>query len=257
MKSIKKYINESEFEEIRVDDFALFYKSSIGDLKAGYRFYCDQLCHANDITLDAELLEAADELVMYRPAGDPLTIIGAVVGSVLIGAVAVKLLTPKIEAPTNSNRKQNSATNSLGQRENSLRLGERVDDNWGKVSAFTPSLIQQPHYRYEDNIQVENFAFAYVGRCLEESHKDGDTPLNRINEAKYNSWIPGSDLTGDPEVNIGGLISRPINSIRISKELQPQELLPPNDLEITGSLDWRVTSDGNTATLLLNNAAGS
>lgn len=252
MKSIKKYINETDFEIIKVDDFALFYRNIAGDLASGYRLYYDTPSKKTDVTLDAELLLAADDLVMYKPAGDPI-IIGSIVAAVIVGAVAVKLLAPTIEAPTNSNRSQSSSTNSLGTRENKVRLGERVDDVFGKVSKFAPSLIQSPHFRYENNTQIENFACAYMKKGLEENHADGDTPLTQIPNAKYNKWDPGSDLSGAPDFSIGGNINRPINSINISEGFQGQELLPPNDLEIDGDLVWSVENNGSVARFTLTN----
>lgn len=254
MRSIKKFLNESDFEVYNLNDeeFVQFLKDNSTDISSGYRFYSGNASEEADITTDYVNLAGAKEIIMLKPAKGPETWIPLIV-SVLI-SVAVSVITAsRLENPSASNRSQSSTTNSFGNRENTQRLGERVDDPWGKVSAFVPSLIQLPYSIYVQNKQIENFAFAFMKKSLIENVKDGETDFNLIPGGKFNTWNPSSDLNSTPDFSIGGEINRPINSITESRELQAQELLPPNDLE-SANVTWRLSSsDGLTGVITVTN----
>ena len=115
------------------------------------------------------------------------TTIGLLSGAVA-GALAGVLLTPKPEAPANSNRNQASATNALGNRINEAAIGSRVDDIWGKVANFVPRLIQLPHARFDGNTEQEHFAMACVGKGLIEDVHDGGTDFSLLTNGKFNAW---------------------------------------------------------------------
>ena len=254
MRSIKKFLNESDFETYELNDaeFIKFLQDNKADIAAGFRFYAGSASKETDVTTDYNALAHADSLVMLKPAKGGLLI--PILVSTLISVAITLLISPA--APDNANRKQNSATNSFGSRENSIRLGERVDDPWGKVAAFTPSLIQQPYFRYEGNVQIENFAGAFMKKCLIENPKDGETDFDLIPNAKLNFWNPSSNLLSTPDKIIGGEITQSdnlLNSITESKELQSQELLPPNDLDIGGTPVWEVESTSTTMIFTIMN----
>ena len=255
MRLIKKFLNESDFEAYELNDaeFIKFLQDNKAEIAAGFRFYAGSASKETDVTTDYKALAHADSLVMLKPAKGGLLI--PILVSTLISVAITLLISPA--APDNANRKQNSATNSFGSRENSIRLGERVDDPWGKVAAFTPSLIQQPYFRYEGNVQIENFAGAFMKKCLIENPKDGETDFDLIPNAKLNFWNPSSNLLSTPDKIIGGEITQSdnlLNSITESKELQSQELLPPNDLDIGGTPIWEVESLSGSAVFTLTNA---
>lgn len=247
---IKKYHNECDFEEIQVTDMKQFMMDNLGDFKKGYRFYSQSVAHSNDITENPCEIVETKEIIMMRPAHGPVgLLVGAVIAAIIVAAVAVKLLTPKIEAPENQNRAQSSATNALGDRTNEAAIGSRRDDIYGRVNGHVPRLIQVPHTRYEDNQEREHFAIHVTkGKGSMENIRDGETQFSSLPGGKFNGWYPGGNpnhpTSTTPDVNIGGLIDRPLANISLSRELQAAELLPPNDLEVA-NINWRMTTVDN------------
>lgn len=258
MRSIKKFLNESDFEIYQLNDgeFVQFLKDNAADISEGFRLYAGSASKETDITLKKQELYDAKDIVMLRPAKGPETWIPILVATLISTAISL-IISATIDSPDAGNRKQSSATNSFGERENKINLGGRVDDPWGFNAAFVPSLIQQPYSRYEDNVEVENFAGAIMKKLFKENFKDGDTKFELIPNAKLNFWDPSSDLSSAPDQIIGGeilLADNSINSITSSAELQSQELLPPNDLDIGGVPVWEVESLVGSAIFTLANA---
>ena len=110
-------------------------------------------------------------------------------------------------------------------------------------------MVQVPHTRMEDNVEIEHFAVHFsMGKVELENFKDGDTDFDVIPGGKINAWWPGGNpnhpTRTTPDYNVGGLIDRPITNVSVSNELQSSELLPPNDLDIA-NITWRATSTDN------------
>lgn len=176
----------------------------------------------------------------------------------IIAAVVAVALTPKPEIPDSGNRKQQSATNSLGQASNEPRINERIDDIFGYVAKHMPPLWQVP-YRVGVNNQETEVMLLCVGRGKYEidSQKiyDGDTPYFRIPNSKVNVYEPGTHPgKGSPSITLGGVIDQEIGIYRESNDLNASELLPPNDLTLGSSANWTINESGGTALLTLTNA---
>lgn len=258
MRTIKRYDEDGSCETIAVVSIGQYYIDNIEYFKEGWRLYSGSVAQNCDITHDAKSICEAQSVIMLRTANGPLTpfipyIIAAVV------AVGVSLaLSPSIPgAPSTASRNQSSSTNSLANRENEARNGQRMDDCWGKVSGFVPSLIQVPHTRYINNTEVEYFATAQCGEGLIANVFDGDTPFTSLSNAKMNAWNNGGNPNNGatPHLVIGGEINKPLRLVQNATELASSELLPPNDLSIGGTRSWVVTSQADSATFKLSNAA--
>ncbi|AUR99413.1 TMhelix containing protein [Vibrio phage 1.265.O._10N.286.52.F6] len=249
---IKKINEEFESEIIKVDCIKEYVQSNIELFKQGWRFYVND----KDVTEDPWALADNKNLTMMRPAQTGVElIIGAVVAAV-VGAVAVIALTPKVDAPSTSNRSQESATNSLGARTNEFNIGGRIDDIWGRVNNHVPRLLQLPHFRFVDNVETENFAlYISQGKVAIDNVRDGATEFESLPNGQFNAWWPGGNPNNgaSPDITIGNNINRPLVNVTQSRELQSAELLPPNDLYVGGTPIWRVTSNGTTGTLTLSN----
>lgn len=164
----------------------------------------------------------------------------------VVMAVATVLLTPKINIPGVSNNQQ-SATNKLGESTNEPRIGERIDDILGYVSKHVPPLWQVP-YRIGVNNQECEVLLLCLGRGRYETYPerwfDGDTRILDIPGAKISKYEPGTwPGNGSPSFQIGSDINEKVGIYRQSNDLNPTELLPPNDLETTGIV-WKLTGSG-------------
>ena len=247
MRSVKLWRDVDTLEEYQFTNkqFAEFLQENIQLIRDGYRLYDGSCAKSKDITLDAKKVEKCKHVVILKPMGDPVTTIIAVAAAVVTAAVAVKLLTPKIETPDGA-VKQSSPTNRFGSRENEMYTGGRIDDVWGYVPYFTPRMIQTPRTYFVDGSEVEEFAMAMMGEIEIDKGivRDGETNFKNLTGGSFNKWNPGEDLTGEPSFKIGSSLAGSINKIKKSEELQSQELLPPNDLDL-GEVDWKATTTDN------------
>lgn len=223
------------------------------NLPDGLRLTCGPVCTNNDIT--QELTEGDPNGYFHRTdgeyhavitPGDPVTAL-IVVGVVAASVVAVKLLAPSLpEPPSNQNRRQESPSNSLGNRQNTARPGERFPDVRGFEPAVYMDLLMEPYRRYENNRQSEYlYGTVTKGKADIVTPREGDTPLGSINEAQFNGYWPyTSPNSGDaPFLSIGGVIGEPVIAAEKSPNVNGQELVPPNE-GTTSLVEFRASSDG-------------
>ena len=261
MVSIKRFDEYGNIEVIECDDLLLYMKANVGDFKRGYRLYED----GKDITENPQALQSAKDLVMQNPYKDPgtLDLLAIAIISFVVSAGVAYYMASRIgdmTPPDSASRTQGSATNSFGQRTNEPAVGKRIDDIWGIVNNHTPRLMSVPLREFVDNKEVEKFAvYVSQGKVDIPNVRDGSTNFSRLTGAKFNAWWPDSNPNHPTntapvdEFTIGGLINEPIYIVKESEELEATELLPPNDLEISGNPNWLVTSNGTTATITLSN----
>lgn len=244
---------DSDFNEnlFSVECLKSYMIENLDLFESGWRFYVND----KDVTEDAHALAENKSLTMMRPAEG-----GAVAGVIIAAATAISVvaLMPKPEAPATSNRSQNSATNSLGARTNEFNIGGRIDDIWGRVNNHVPRLLQVPHVRFSDHVETENFAvYISQGKVAIDNIRDGATKFSSLPKGQFNAWWPGGNPNNgvDPDVidGDGTKINRPLVNVTQSKELQPAELLPPNDLYANEQPEWSVTSSSTSATITMIN----
>ena len=172
----------------------------------------------------------------------------------VVAAVATVSLMPSISTPSTDSTSQKSATNTLGDTQNEARIGLRIDDIFGYVARHMPSLWQRP-YRIGVNNQETEILFLCLGRgryqTWENRWFDGDTRMIDIPNAQLSKYEPGTwPGNGSPSFQIGSDITEPIGIYRQSNDLNPSELLPPNDLDNSLGAKWSITGTTLTATSL-------
>lgn len=172
----------------------------------------------------------------------------------IVTAVATVLLIPSVPVPNQGNQSQQSATNSLGSTQNEARIGQRIDDIFGYVPKHMPPLWQVP-YRVGVNNEETEVLLCCLGRgryqTWEDRWFDGNTRLIDIPNAQLSKYEPGTwPGNGAPSFQIGSDIDEKIGIYRQSNDLNPAELLPPNDLDNSLGAKWSITGTTLTATLL-------
>lgn len=189
-----------------------------------------------EISHDAEAILANDcaEYVILQSPGVPAAWLPYVIAAVM--AVAAMVLMPKPVMPGNVNRTQQSPNNSLGQRENKVRLLERVEDIYGTVLSI-PSLMMPTYTKY---IAHRKFEYGYycVGRGYYDIDevKDGDTLIADIQGASAAFFNPfSSPNSGDPFLQIGDPIIDNILSARRAVEVDGITLKALNQLQMPAS----------------------
>lgn len=200
-----------------------------------------------EITGNIDRLVASDApmyTVLESPAGvDPFSWAIFAVAAVL--AVAAVVLMPKPAMPSNINRTQQSANNSLGDRSNQLRMLQRVEDIYGQVRAI-PSLMMPTYNKYRDN-RLYEFGYYCISRGYIDATdiRDAETLVADIDGASAAVYWPFTSPNGGggPVVQIGDPIGDGIVTARRAEEVDGITLKAPNQVQLPGSSNYDFIPD--------------
>lgn len=209
-----------------------------------------------EITGNIERLMASDAeryTVLESPAGlDPIS--WAIFAAAAVLAIAAVVLLPKPAMPSNINRTQESANNSLSERNNQLRLLQRVEDIYGQVRAI-PSLMMPTYNKYRDN-RLYEFGYYCISRGYIDATdiRDAETLVADIDGASAAVYWPfTSPNSGDsPVVQIGDLIGDGIVSARRAEEVDGITLMAPNQVQLPPSSSYDFIPDGGGDRIVQN-----
>ncbi len=221
------------------------------DVPKGTRITCGNPSRETDVTEQIALGDPDGYLtctdgeynVLIVPAG-PETWVPLIVSLVI--SVAAVLLTPKPDVPSAANRRQDSATNSLGNRSNEPKPGERFQDVRGFEPAVYADLLMEPHRRYTDNREIEFvYGTATAGLGFISEPRDGITKWEVVEGSQLDVYGPGTEPgNGSPVQTFGSsTISFPIVASTRSRNVTGQILAPPNQLEVE-PLSYTVSNNG-------------
>lgn len=190
----------------------------------------------------SEIVNArGDVRVVVVPGAETLT--WALVSEILIQVAVTTALSYVLGALTASGRGGNdrrnstmsSPNNSLGERDNRVRILERVEDIYGQVLSV-PSLMMPTYRKYINHRQVE-VGYYCVGRgyySLTEI-KDGDTLISDFGNASAAVYDPfTSPNNASPVQQIGPVISDPIQTVQRSVQIDGVTLAALNQLQVVG-----------------------
>lgn len=211
--------------------------------------YRGEPCAENEVTGDVSALlanDGAEYVVLQSPGFDPAswTLAGFLQSLAVSTALSVvsMLLTPTPSMPANVNRTQSSPNNSLGNRENQVRLLQRIEDIYGTVKAI-PSLMMPTYIKY---IQHQKFEHGYycVGRGYYSvaEIRDGDTLLSEIDGASAAVYNPfTSPNSGSPIIQIGDPIIDKILTAKRAIEVDGVTLKAFNQVQLPTVASYRFT----------------
>jgi hypothetical protein len=190
---------------------------------------------ATEVTRDLAVLlseEPADYVVLQSP-GAALTAWQILQIVIAVYSVASALMASTSQ-PANVNRTSASPNNSLGERNNQVRLLQRIEDIYGTVRAV-PSLLMPTYNKYIAHRKVE-YGYYCVGRGYYSitSLRDADTLLADIPNASAAVYGPfTSPNSGDaPQLLIGAPIIDKILTVRRSEEVDGITLKALNQLQL-------------------------
>jgi hypothetical protein len=170
---------------------------------------------------------------------------------VLASYAVSRALQPSIpDIPTLGNNTISSPNNQLGARENSVRIGSRIEDIFGRVRAI-PSLMMPSYRKYIDHRLVE-FGYYCIGRGWYQvaasgatyDIKDGDSLIADIpgsSVAVYNPFT--SPNGGSPIIEIGDPIIDPVLTVRRSVQVDGTTLKAANQVQLASPQTWTFTPD--------------
>lgn len=186
--------------------------------------------------------------VIERPA-EPTSAAMFLQYFLIVVAVANAAMGPDSQAmPQNVNRNQASQNNQLGNRSNTNRVFQRIEDIYGSVLAI-PSEIAPTYQYYGGNNKYERGTYC-IGRGyydttdLQNTLKDGETRLDYIPGTKVSVYKPFTFPVRDtPQIDIGAGIHT-VPDIRIrSKSVDGIDLLAPNEITIDATKGWLFYDD--------------
>jgi hypothetical protein len=165
-----------------------------------------------------------------------------VIIAIIVGVVAVGLaflLRPNSSANLKNTQDQ-SPNNSLSNRQNTDRPGERIPDIAGTVRS-TPDLIAVPYRIFLDSQEIEICYMAIgVGKYTIHDVLDDTTPIEEIAGSSVEVYAPHTNPnTGAPILTIGTPIKRPVYNVRQSSSVNGQILPAPNTSSLVGSSNIR------------------
>lgn len=216
----------------------------------GLRIFGGLASAATEITGNVEAITRNDApyyTVLESPPGDPTgglaSILINLAISTVISVIARSLFAP--DKPTLGNRAQESPNNSLGNRDNRVRILERVEDIYGTVRSI-PSLMMPTYAKYVSHRKVE-FGLYCVGRgyYLVEDVREADTPLGDISGASAEVYHPfTSPNSGVPVAQIGDDIIDPVLSVESVVAIENITLKPTNQLQMPASYTYTFLPPG-------------
>lgn len=199
-----------------------------------------------EITGNVYRLMASDRdlyTVLESPAGiDPISWAYFAVAAVL--AIAAVTLMPKPSMPANVNRTQASANNSLTDRNNQLRMLQRVEDIYGTVRAI-PSLMMPSYNKYRNN-KLYEFGYYCISRGYIDATdiRDAETLISEIDGASAAVYYPfTSPGHGAPVLQIGDAIPDPILTARRAEEVDGITLKAPNQQQLPAGASYDFVPD--------------
>lgn len=257
MVKINYWYPDGSYEQRTADtlaaELAARYPSGVG-VPSGMRICRDGV----DITLDLlsdespahSRVSAVYDITI--PPGDPLTAVIVLV-SVVIAVVSMSMV-PKIAAPTNANRNQQSPNNSLSNRSNVPRVNQRDADIRGYVAGAYFDLLQLPYRKFDAGTEYEViYAKISDGDVLVERVRDGDTLLSKIQGAGGAIYGPNtSPLSGAPLTVIGQPPTDSLYTVVQSNEVDGVILKAPN----VGGLGETTTITADVAGLITATGTG-
>lgn len=244
VRIIRDPFNLDEYSEHKTETCSLlaFLQDEFPEWPATARLYREIVAVANDITpqteAEAEELDETVDGVFYVVVypGDPVTAIVTAVAVIALTAAMLLFLMPRLPKQDNSQ----SSNNSLGERVNKPRPNERLPDIFGQVISI-PELLSVPLRIFENDQELE-ICYMAVGRGEYEitDIKDGDTPLEQIAGVGCAFYGPNtSPNSGEPFIEIGTPIDRPVQTVVKLNEVNGQTLRPPNSNVVRGEENIR------------------
>ena len=200
----------------------------------------------SEVTGNTERLIASDAefyTVLESPAGvDPFSWAAFAIAAIL--AVTAVLLMPKPAMPSNVNRTQASPNNSLNDRDNQLRMLQRIEDIYGQVRAI-PSLMMPAYKKYKDN-RLYEYGYYCISRGYIEATdiRDAETRIADIDGASAAVYWPfTSPNSGSPVIQIGDPIPDDVIQARRADEVDGITLLAPNQVQLPASANYDFVPD--------------
>lgn len=236
-----------EFEASSVAEWLLDYYGEVP--KVTLQIYKGEPCKENEVSSEPnELLYGKEEVytVLESPGTGipPLDAFLIQVAIAVVISVVMSVLFPPPDMPGNVNRTQQSANNSLTNRENQVRFGQRVEDIYGEVKSI-PSLMMPTYYKYENHKQIE-YAYYCVGRGYYDitELKDDNSLISNIYKSGARIYPPfTSPNSGTPQQEIGAAITEKIVTVSRPEQVNGITLLASNQVQLPATASYHFLQD--------------
>ena len=240
MAIIRLHTKEEDDERFNVDH--IFHDGSViswclENINSGENFkvYEGEICEANEITSNKERITRADNVDIFLLPADA-------VFNVISSVLSFFIPTPEVEA---QNTQQGSPNNELGERDNAVRINQRIPDICGKVKSI-PDIIQREFAEYINNVDTRVGYYCVArNQVLIEELREQETLFSSLNSHSAGVYNPfESPNNAQPVTQIGEPINEEIKGVYESQDANNQVLESQNSATLTLGVDVSADSAG-------------
>ena len=199
-----RIVNENSDTSVTINGYVAKEKELLKTLE-GYCFYRGGISNHTRAN-EYDFFEEDAHIIAVQQVNGGNTLKGVVGGFILGGFIGLgiglgwglrkDLKKPKLPTTTTSS----SSNNSLGDRGNEARLGERIEDIWGSHPKVYPSLLSS-YTRFNSDFREVECSTLSIGRGKynTQRYQDNDYNCDKIPTMKLAEYNPGTIISGAPD----------------------------------------------------------
>jgi len=199
-----RIVNENSDTSVTINGYVAKEKELLKTLE-GYCFYRGGISNHTRAN-EYDFFEEDAHIIAVQQVNGGNTLKGVVGGFILGGFIGLgiglgwglrkDLKKPKLPTTTTSS----SSNNSLGDRGNEARLGERIEDIWGSHPKVYPSLLSS-YTRFNSDFREVECSTLSIGRGKynTQRYQDNDYNCDNIPTMKLAEYNPGTIISGAPD----------------------------------------------------------
>ena len=197
-----RIVNENSDTSVTINGYVAKEKELLKTLE-GYCFYRGGISN-HTRTNEYDFFEEDAHIIAVQQVNGDNTLKGVVGGFILGGFIGLGIGLVWGLRKDSKRPKPSVATtapnNSLGDRGNEVRLGERIEDIWGTHPKVYPSLLSS-YTRFNSDFREVECSTLSVGRGKynTQRYQDNDYNCDQIPTMKLAEYNPGTIISGTPD----------------------------------------------------------
>jgi len=197
-----RIVNENSDTSVTINGYVAKEKELLKSLE-GYCFYRGGVSNHTRAN-EYDFFDEKAHIIAVQQVNGGNTLKGSLVGFILGGFIGLGIgfvwgLRKDLKRPKLGDTKT-SPNNSLGDRGNEVRLGERIEDIWGTHPKVYPSLLSS-YTRFNNDFREVECSTLSLGRGKynTQRYQDNDYNCDQIPTMKLAEYNPGTVISGTPD----------------------------------------------------------
>lgn len=191
-----RIVNENSDTSVTINGYVAKEKELLKTLD-GYCFYRGGVSNHTRAN-EYDFFEEDAHIIAVEQVNDTKSILSEFASMATLGLYNLYKATRKPKVPTVT--VSSSPNNSLGDRGNEVRLGERIEDIWGSHPKIYPSLLSS-YTRFNSDFREVECSTLSLGRGKynTQCYQDNDYNCDQIPTMKLAEYNPGTIISGTPD----------------------------------------------------------